>query len=83
MTQAETELGFIREFAHSGVQLGPSVSSEERRERIRVSILREGKENLPYQDAGFTYAEMYWQLYHKSIEMRRIRRDDVFSAKAL
>jgi hypothetical protein len=75
MTHDDTDLEFVREFAHSGVQLGPAVSSEERRERIRVSILREGKENLPYQDTGFTYSEIYWQRYHQCIEMRRVRRE--------
>jgi hypothetical protein len=75
MARDQFELDFIREFQHSGAQLGPDVSREERRERIRVAILREGKETLLYHDTQLTYAQIYQQAYSQPIELRRFRRE--------
>jgi hypothetical protein len=60
----------IREFAHSGLDLGPRVSRDERRERIRAAIFREGKSRLAWRDSEFTYAEMFRQAYHQPLEAR-------------
>jgi hypothetical protein len=61
------ELACVREFSHSGTQLGPTVSRDERRERIRLAILREHKEYLRWQDTIHTYAEVYERVYGKPI----------------
>jgi len=61
------ELACVREFSHSGTQLGPIVSRDERRERIRLAILREHKECLCWHDTIHTYAEVYERVYGKPI----------------
>jgi len=61
------ELACIREFSHSGLYLGAAVSREERRERIRVSILREHKAHLRWQNSALTYADLYARVYHQSL----------------
>lgn len=66
----EFELACIREFAHSGLQLNINVSREERRERIRAAIFREGKQHLQWQDSEMTYAAAYRQAYHQPLEAR-------------
>jgi hypothetical protein len=60
----------IREFAHSGLDLGPRVSRDERRERIRTAIYREGKAGLIWRDSGLTYAEIFRQAYHQPLDAR-------------
>ena len=71
--RAEFEIDCIREFAHSGVQIGPNVSREERRERIRAAIFREGKQHARWRDTELTYASAYQQAYHQPL---RARLDD-------
>ena len=61
------ELACIREFSHSGLHLGVGVSRAERRERIRVAILRENKAHLRWRYSDFTYASMYAQAYRQSL----------------
>ena len=63
----EFELACVREFSHSGAQLGPSVSRAERRERIRLAILREEKANLCWRDTVHSYADVYQYVYGKSL----------------
>ncbi len=82
MSRAQIELDFIREFAHSGLQLGPMVSSEERRERIRRSILREQKESLRFRDTELTYAQVYRLAYNKSIEVAKVQATAAIAAVA-
>jgi hypothetical protein len=60
-TRAEFETACIREFAHSGIQIGPNVSREERRERIRAAIFREGKQQARWRYTNLTYADAYRQ----------------------
>ncbi len=68
LSRPEFELECIREFAHSGVQLGPGVSREERRERIRASILREQKQHERWRDTTLTYAAIYRQIYNRVLD---------------
>jgi hypothetical protein len=64
----EFKLACIREFSHSGLHLGLSVSRTERRERIGVAILREGKAQLRWRDSDSTYAEVFAQVYRQSLD---------------
>jgi hypothetical protein len=64
----EFELACIREFSHSGHQLGAGVSREERRERIRAAILREHKSTLRWLDSTWTYAGAFALAYHQPLE---------------
>jgi hypothetical protein len=75
LTRPEFELECIREFAHSGVQLGAGVSREERRERIRASILREAKEHDRWRGTAMTYAAMYRQIYNRSLDEGQPREE--------
>ena len=63
----EFELACVREFSHSGAQLGPTVSREQRRERIRLAILREDKAHTRWRDTAHTYATVYQHVYNKPI----------------
>jgi len=63
----EFELACVREFAHSGAQLGSAVSRAERRERIRLAILREDKACLCWRETIHTYAEVYEHVYGRPI----------------
>jgi hypothetical protein len=69
--QEEFELACVREFSHSGLYLGVGVSRVERRERIRSAILREHKAQLRWQDARFTYADIFAQVYRQLLEASR------------
>lgn len=71
IARSEFERECIREFSHSGVQLGAGVSREERRERIRTAIMRENKQHCRWRDTSFTYAALYQQVYGKSLDERR------------
>jgi hypothetical protein len=77
ISRSEFEFECVREFSHSGVQLGASVSREERRERIRVAIMRENKQHKPWRDTPLTYAAAYQQAYGKPIELRRPGEEEV------
>jgi hypothetical protein len=70
LTRAEFEIDCIREFAHSGAQIGPNVSRQERRERIRTAIFREGKQQTRWRDTNLTYAVAYQQAYCQPLEAR-------------
>jgi hypothetical protein len=63
----EFELACVREFSHSGAQLGASVSRGERRERIRLAILREDKAHMRWRDTGYTYAAVFEHVYARSM----------------
>jgi hypothetical protein len=66
----EFEFECIREFSHSGMQLGADVRREERRERIRIAILRENKQDRCWRETGLTYGMMYRQVYGKPLDAR-------------
>ena len=63
--RGEYELACVREFAHSGAQLGPGVSREQRRERIRLAILREDKARLRWRETTHTYAAVFEHVYSR------------------
>ena len=69
VSREDFELACIREFSHSGHHLGVGVSRAERRERIRVAILRENKERRRWHDTDFTYAEIYAQAYQQKLAL--------------
>jgi hypothetical protein len=65
--RSDYELACVREFSHSGAQLGPTVSREPRRERIRLAILREDKAHLRWRETAHTYAAVYEHVYKRPI----------------
>ena len=67
MDRSEYELACVREFAHSGAQLGPNVSREQRRERIRLAILREDKAHQRWRETAHTYAAVFEHVYAKPL----------------
>lgn len=69
-TQRDFELACVREFSHSGLHLGGDVSRQERRERIRAAIFREGKQNDCWRNTPLSYAAAYRQAYHLPLEAR-------------
>ena len=80
MKRDDIELDFIREFAHSGANLGSIISREDRRERIRIAILKEKKQDLRFRDTPLTYAQTYRLAYNKPIDLRRFPRDEALEA---
>lgn len=72
----DIELAFIREFSSGGVQLGGSMSSDTRRDRIRVEIYRHQRGDQQLQDSGLTYSQAYRKAYGRPIEMRLVPRED-------
>jgi len=77
ITRVDFELECVREFSHSGEQLGVSVSREERRERIRVAIMRESKQDTLWRDTALTYAAVYRLVYNKPIDARRPDEEEI------
>jgi hypothetical protein len=63
----EFELACVREFSHSGAQVGPTVSREQRRERIRLAILREDKAHMRWRETAHTYAAVFERVYARPI----------------
>jgi hypothetical protein len=70
------ELACIREFSHSGLQLGAEVSRDERRERIRAAIFRENKAHLCWRDSELTYAQVYYQAYGQALVVSDAEDED-------
>ena len=70
----DIELAFIREFSVGGVALSGAMSSEARRDRIRLEIYRHQRGDLPLQDSGMTYSQAYRKAYGRPIEMRLMPR---------
>jgi hypothetical protein len=82
IARSEFEFECVREFSHSGLQLGANVSREERRERIRVAIMRENKQSRRWRDTQLTYAAVYQQVYGKPIEARRADEEEIAPMRA-
>ena len=78
--RADFELECVREFSHSGGQLGGNVSRAERRERIRVAIMRENKQDARWRDTLLTYAAVYQLVYNMPIEARRSGPEEALPA---
>jgi len=58
----EFELACVRELSHSRAHPRPTVSSEQRRERIRSAIVDEKKARLRWCDTDLTYPAAYDQV---------------------
>jgi hypothetical protein len=69
------ELEFIREFSVGGLHLGSGLTSDDRRERIRIAIFTNKLDKKAFRQSGLTYADAYRECYGRSIEMRRMSRD--------
>lgn len=69
------DLQFIREFSVNGTQLTGPISSDQRRERIRVEIWRNKRGVEPFYDSHMTYAEAYYVCYGKPLDLRSMARD--------
>lgn len=76
---ADIELEFIREFSVAGNAIGTCLSSEDKRERIRVAIYAGQLHDQAFRDSGMTYAAAYRKCYGRTLEMRRRPRDAVSS----
>ncbi len=77
LSRLDIELGFIRSLAHSGFILsGPQLSPEDRRERIRVAIMKAQVHDKPFPiDSSLTYGAAYQKAYNRPCELRRFDRD--------
>lgn len=73
-TNEEIELCFVREFSAGAESFGPDLTRPQRRERIRVAILRDEKDGRNFYDSGMTYAEAYRRCFGVTLEMRRETR---------
>jgi hypothetical protein len=75
-TTEQIETAFVIEFSTQGTKLASALLSvSDRRERVRIAILREGREKLAFRDTGMTYAEAYRRLYGEAIDKRKFPRD--------
>jgi hypothetical protein len=72
---ADIEQQFFTEFATGDRRLNAAVPIEARREKIRVQILEQHKEGLPFRDSGQTYAQAYRTCYGRALDLRRVPRD--------
>lgn len=89
LSRADIEMTFIRSLACSGVILsGTQLSAEDRRERIRIAIMKSHMSNRPLPtDPTLTYAQAFQIAYNRPCELRQAERDRfnreiVFSATA-
>jgi len=70
----DIELAFIREFSHSGNQIGRTAARPERRERVRQAIYIHGKANERFEGEGITYAEAFRVCYGERLDRRAAAR---------
>lgn len=77
LSSQDIEMTFVRSLACSGVVLGGAqLSSEDRRERIRIAIMKMHVGNKPLPiDPTVTYAQAFRQLYNRPCELRVAERD--------
>jgi hypothetical protein len=77
LTRADIEMTFIRSLACSGVILsGTQLSPEDRRERIRIAIMKAQMNNKPLPtDPTVTYAQAFQIAYNRPCELRQAERD--------
>jgi hypothetical protein len=73
MFDRDMELDFIREFATGG-ELPQGLSSDDRRERIRVAIYTQELVYRRFRDTAMTYAGAYEKCFGQPLEMRRTVR---------
>ena len=70
----DIELSFITEFSVGENQIGKCLSSEDRRERIRVAIFKAQLHDKIFRDSEMTYATAYRLCYGRALEMRKSLR---------
>ena len=77
LSRTDIELTFIRSLACSGVILsGTQLSPEDRRERIRIAIMKSHMNNKPLPtDPTLTYAQAFQLAYNRPCELRQAERD--------
>jgi hypothetical protein len=77
LSRSDIELTFIRSLACSGIILsGPQLSPEDRRERIRIAIMKSQMNNKPLPiDPSMTYAQAFQVAYNRPCELRHAERD--------
>jgi hypothetical protein len=82
-SREDIEFTFIRSLACGGFILsGPHLSIEDRRERIRVAILKHqmGHEPLPIAP-NMTYSQAFKMAYNSPCELRRVELERLAKAK--
>jgi hypothetical protein len=68
-------MAFIRELSTGGLILSGEISAEDRRERIRVAIHQRGLLQEMFEPE-LTYGQAFEVCFRRSIEMRRMTRDE-------
>jgi hypothetical protein len=76
-TREDIDLALTREFWRNGEQRTATLSSTEKRGRIRIGILQERRERLQFYDSGLTYMQAYQLCYGLALELRRFPREPV------
>lgn len=71
----DIEMAFMRILSTNGLILSGAISPEDRRERIRVTIMQRGIKDKPF-DAQLTYGQAFERCYQRAVEMRRVQRAD-------
>jgi hypothetical protein len=69
----DIEMAFIRILSTDGLILSGAISLEDRRERIRVTIMQRGIQHKPF-DALLTYGQAFERCYQRGVELRRAQR---------
>lgn len=82
MTKDDIELAFIRQFSVHGIQLGGAMSQADRKERIRIAIMREQFQDRLFPDARMTYGEAFRFVYGEPCEKRQGPRLDPATEEA-
>ena len=72
------ELDFIREFSTGGESL-QGLSTNNRRERIRVAIYNHKLPHTRFREGPMTYSQAYAQCFGRPLEMRSIVKDPLKS----
>jgi hypothetical protein len=70
----DLEMAFVRSLSVHGTVLSGDLSAEDKRERIRVAILMQRRENTELEP-GLTYAQAFRRCYGTPIELRKLVRD--------
>jgi hypothetical protein len=85
LTRDDIEFSFIRSLACSGFILsGPNLSPDDRRERIRIAIMKSQMSGKPLPiDPNLTYAEAFKLAYNRPCELRTVERDQMANQKML
>jgi hypothetical protein len=76
----DTEMAFVRSLSVYGTTFPPGPANDEKRERIRVAILTQKRENEKMEfvpGKRETFREAFERCYHRSLDLRgRIRDHD-------